>query len=71
MGTVPGISTKSAQNQSSKVEKNKTTDTEEKTPNILRKDGGRNLGSQQRQRKSNLAEVRKTKLRTQKRNLLT
>ena len=32
------ISTKSSQNQSSKVEKNKTTDTEEKAPNPLRKD---------------------------------
>ena len=33
------ISTKSSQNQSSKVEKIKTTDTEEKAPNPLRKDG--------------------------------
>ena len=33
------ISTKSLQNQSSKVEKNKPTDTEEKAPNPLRKNG--------------------------------
>ena len=33
------ISTKSSQNNSSKVEKNKTTDTEEKAPNPLRQDG--------------------------------
>ena len=33
------ISTKSSQNQSSKFEKNKTTDTEEKALNPLRKDG--------------------------------
>ena len=34
----PRTSTGSAQNQSSKVEKNKTTDTEEKTVNPQRKD---------------------------------
>ena len=33
------ISTKSSQNQSSQFEKSKTTDTEEKAPNQLRKDG--------------------------------
>ena len=33
------ISTKSAQNQSSNVEKNKTTDSEEKTPIPLRENG--------------------------------
>ena len=44
MGTVPEISTKSAQNQSSKVEKKKTTDTEERTPNLLRKVGGKEPG---------------------------
>ena len=38
-GTEPEISTKSAENQSSKVEK-KNTDIEEKTSNPLRKDGG-------------------------------
>ena len=39
-GTESGITTKSAQNQYSKVAKNKTTDIEEKAPNPLRKDGG-------------------------------
>ena len=38
-GAEPRISTKSSQNQSSKVEKNKTTGTKEKAPNPLRKDG--------------------------------
>ena len=38
------ISTKSAQNQSNKFEKNKTTDTEEKTPNSLRKHRGTEPG---------------------------
>ena len=33
------ISTKLSQNQSSKVEKNKTTETEDKTPDPLHKDG--------------------------------
>ena len=37
--TEPRISTKSSQNKSSKNEKNKTTDTEEKALNPLRKDG--------------------------------
>ena len=37
--TEPRISTKSSQNQSSKVEKNKTFETEDKTPDPLRKDG--------------------------------
>ena len=64
------ISTKSAQNQSSKVEKNKTTDIEEKTLNPLRKKGTQNQGSQQRQRKTNLAKLRETKQLTQTRKLL-
>ena len=62
--TEPRISTKSSQNQSSKVEKNKTTDTEERR-------GARNRGSQQNHRKTSLAKLRKTKLLTQKRRLLT
>ena len=44
MGKESGISTKSEPNHSSKVGKNKTTDTEEKTPNPLRKDGGKEPG---------------------------
>ena len=36
---------------------------------MLRKDGDTNQGSQQNQRKTNLAMSRKTKLLTQKRNL--
>ena len=70
-GTEPGISAKSSRNQSSKVEKNKTTDTEENVPYLFRKDGARNLGSQQNQRKTNLAKLKKTKLLTQTRKLLT
>ena len=70
-GKEPGIATKLTQHQSSKVGKNKTTDTEDKTPNPVRKDGARNLGSQQNPSQTNLAKLRKTKLRTQKRNLLT
>ena len=71
MGTEPGISAMSSQKHFSKVEKNKTTDTDEKTPNPLRKDGSRNLGSQQSHRETNLANSRKTKLLTPKRKLLT
>ena len=63
-GTEPGISAKSAQNQSRKVEKNETTDTDERTR--YAKTGARNMGSQQSQRKTNLAKLRKTKLLTQK-----
>ena len=44
MGTEPGISAKSSQNQSGKVEKNETTDTEENAPNPLRKHGGKEPG---------------------------
>ena len=49
----------------------KTTDTESEAPNLFRKDGARNLGFQQNQRTTNLAKLRKTKLLTQMRKLLT
>ena len=65
------ISTKSSQNQSSKVEKNKTTDTEGRLLTRYAKTGTRNRGSQQNHRKTNLAKLRNPKLVTQKRRLLT
>ena len=56
------ISTKSSQNQSSKVEKNKTTDTEEKAPNPLRKDGDteQRISAKSSQSQSSKVEKNKT-----------
>ena len=56
------ISTKSSQNQSSKVEKNKTTDSEEKATNPLRKDGdtGPRISTKSSQNQSSKVEKNKT-----------
>ena len=56
------ISTKSSRFQSSKVEKNKTTDTEEKAPNPLRKDGDTEprISTKSSQNKCGIVEKNKT-----------
>ena len=52
---------KSSQNQSSKVEKNKPTGTEEKAPNPLRKDGGTEPGISTNSSQNQSSKVEKNK----------
>ena len=59
-------------NKFSKIEKQNAADSVEKAPNPLHNvAGARDTGSQQSHCKTNLAKLRKTKLLTQKRKLLT
>ena len=59
-------------NESNNIEIQNAADTVEKPPNTLHNNAGtRNRGSQQSHRKTNLAKLRKAKLLTQKRRLLT
>ena len=69
--TEPKISTKSSQNQPSKVEKNETFETEEKTPNPLRKDGDTEPRISTKSSQNKSSKVEKTKLLKQKGKLLT
>ena len=62
--TEPRISTKSSQNQSSKVEKNETTDIEEKALNPLRKDGDTEQRISTKSSQNQSRKVEKTKLLT-------